>query len=134
VLYSFASAHPWLMEHSWAGAPALLYIAGLFQFTPLKYRCLDKCRSPLSFVISHWQGRNDRWHAFRLGVDHGVFCVGCCWALMLLMFIASVGSLAWMMILGVVMGVEKNAVWGRRMSAPLGVVLLLSGTALLIAR
>ena len=127
-----ANANPELMRYSWAGAPVLLFLAGLFQFTSLKYRCLDKCRSPLSFVIGHWQGQHERRQALRLGVDHGIFCVGCCWALMLLMFIVSTGSLVWMMILAVVMGVEKNFSWGRRLSAPLGIALLASGTALLI--
>ncbi|MBD0326870.1 MAG: DUF2182 domain-containing protein [Pyrinomonadaceae bacterium] len=129
VLQWLASGSPWLTEHAWAVAPALLLLAGLFQFTSLKYRCLDKCRSPLSFVIGHWQGRHDRRQAFRLGVDHGVFCVGCCWALMLLMFVVGVGSLVWMMILALAMGVEKNVAWGRRLSAPLGVALLVSGAA-----
>ena len=129
VLQLLAGGSQWLTEHAWAVAPALLLLAGLFQFTPLKYRCLDKCRSPLSFVIEHWQGRHDRWQAFRLGVDHGVFCVGCCWALMLLMFVVGVGSLVWMMILALVMGIEKNVAWGRRLSAPLGVALLVSGAA-----
>ena len=129
VLRWLASGSLWLAENAWAVAPALLLLAGLFQFTPLKYRCLDKCRSPLSFVIEHWQGRHDRRQAFRLGVDHGAFCVGCCWALMLLMFVVGVGSLVWMMILALVMGVEKNVAWGRRLSAPLGVALLVSGAA-----
>ena len=129
VLQWIASGSVWLTEHAWAVAPALLLLAGLFQFTSLKYRCLDKCRSPLSFVIEHWQGRHDRRQAFRLGFDHGVFCVGCCWALMLLMFAVGVGSLVWMMILAVVMGIEKNVAWGRRLSAPLGVALFVSGTA-----
>jgi len=129
VLLQWLARSPWLIEHSWAIAPTLLILAGLFQFTPLKYRCLDKCRSPLSFVIGHWQGRHERWQALRLGVDHGVFCVGCCWALMLLMFVVGVGSLVWMMILAIVMGIEKNATWGRRLSAPLGVALLASGAA-----
>ena len=132
VLQWFAGVSPWLMQHSWAGASGLLFLAGLFQFTPLKYRCLDKCRSPLSFVIGHWQGRHDRWQAFRLGIDHGIFCVGCCWALMLLMFIVGVGSLVWMIILAAVMGIEKNVPWGRQLSVPLGIALLVSGIALLI--
>lgn len=132
VLQWLASASPWVVEHSWAGAPVLLFLAGLFQFSSLKYICLDKCRSPLSFVIGHWQGRHDRWQALRLGVDHGIFCVGCCWALMLLMFIMGVGSLVWMMILAVVMGIEKNFPWGRRLSSPLGIALLASGAALLV--
>ena len=132
VLQWLASSSAWLMAHSWVVAPVLLLLAGLFQFTPLKYRCLDKCRSPLSFVIGHWQGRHDRWQAFRLGVDHGVFCVGCCWALMLLMFFFGVGSLIWMMILALVMGIEKNARWGRRLSTPLGILLLVSGVVYVV--
>jgi predicted metal-binding membrane protein len=129
-----ASGSVWLTEHQWILVPALLFLAGAFQFTSLKYRCLDKCRSPLSFVMEHWRGRNDRWHALRLGVDHGIFCVGCCWALMLLMFIVGVGSLVWMMVLAVVMGVEKNVSWGRRLSAPLGVALLVSGAVYLVVQ
>ncbi len=115
----------WLQPYAWAGTPALLLLAGGFQFSSLKYRCLDKCRSPLTFVLEHWQGRRHRWQAFRLGVDHGLFCVGCCWALMLLMFVVGVGSsVAWMFVLAVVMGIEKNVSWGRRMSAPVGIVLI----------
>jgi predicted metal-binding membrane protein len=122
----------WLQPYAWAGAPSLLLLAGAFQFSSLKYRCLEKCRSPLTFVLEHWQGRQQRWQAFRLGVDHGVFCVGCCWALMLLMFVVGVGSsVAWMFVLAVVMGVEKNVSWGRRMSAPVGVILISWGVVLL---
>ncbi len=132
LVHRLMSISPWLMAHAWAGTPALLMLAGAFQFSSLKYRCLDKCRSPLSFVLQHWRGGRQRWQAFRLGVDHGVFCVGCCWALMLLMFVVGVGSsLAWMFVLAVVMGVEKNVSWGRRMSAPVGVILIASGAALL---
>jgi predicted metal-binding membrane protein len=129
ALQQLAGTSSWLAEHTWVGSSALLLLAGLFQFTPLKYRCLDKCRSPLSFVLGHWQGRHERRQAFRLGIDHGLFCVGCCWALMLLMFVTGVASLLWMMVLAVVMGVEKNVSWGRRMSAPLGVALLVFGLA-----
>ena len=120
-----------LKENTWAGVPSLLILAGVFQFTSLKYRCLDKCRSPFSFVIEHWQGRRERWNALRLGVDNGIFCVGCCWALMLLMFIVGVGSLFWMFILAVIMGIEKNVSWGRRISTPLGIVLIGWGVVLL---
>ncbi len=106
------------------GSSAILLLAGVYQFTPLKHRCLDKCRSPLSFVLSHWQGRHERWQALRLGVDHGAFCVGCCWTLMLLMFVVGMTNVAWMLGLAIVMAVEKNVSWGRRLSAPLGVILL----------
>jgi predicted metal-binding membrane protein len=116
-----------------AVAPALLLVAGLFQFSALKYRCLEKCRSPLSVVLSYWQGRRQRWQAFRLGWASGVFCVGCCWALMLLMLVTSVGHLAWMIALGLVMAVEKNVRWGRRLSAPVGVVLIACAGVLFFA-
>ena len=112
----------------WFAATALLAVAGLFQFSKLKYACLDKCSSPLSFLISHWRGGSETAQALRLGAVHGLFCVGCCWSLMALMFVVGVGSLAGMLALGVVMAVEKNFAWGRRLSAPLG-WLLLAGAA-----
>jgi predicted metal-binding membrane protein len=81
--------------------------------------------------MEHWRGPAPRWRAFRLGAAHGLFCVGCCWALMLLMFAFGMGNLGWMLVLAAVMAVEKNVRWGRRISAPLGVVLL--GWAALVA-
>lgn len=120
----------WLEANAWMLGAATIALAGLYQFTPLKYQCLDKCRSPLSFVMEHWQGSHEQAQAFRLGVHHGVFCIGCCWSLMLLMFAVGVGNLGWMLALGTVMAVEKNMPWGRRLSAPLGVALLGWGLAL----
>ena len=105
----------------------LFVLAGAFQFSRLKYQCLDKCRTPLSFVMSHWHGTAPRHEAFRLGLAHGAFCVGCCWALMLLMFAVSVASLLWMLVLAILMAIEKNVSWGRRFAAPLGVVLISVG-------
>ncbi len=103
---------------------AIIGIAGAFQFSRLKYQCLDKCRTPLSFVIEHWRGRAQARQAFLLGAHHGLFCVGCCWALMLLMFAVGSGNLGWMLALAAVMAIEKNLSWGRRLSKPLGVALL----------
>ncbi|MCA1644470.1 MAG: DUF2182 domain-containing protein [Chloroflexi bacterium] len=117
----------WLGKHAWLIGAATLAAAGVYQFSSLKYRCLEKCRSPLSFITEHWRGRGERGHAFRLGVHHGLFCVGCCWLLMLLMFAVGVGNLGCMLSLGALMALEKNVRWGRRISAPLGVVLLAAG-------
>ena len=129
-LKSITSSFAGFQNNLWLTAPLLLVLAGAFQFTSLKYRCLDKCRSPFSFVIEHWRGKSHKWNAFRLGVDNGIFCVGCCWALMLLMFIVGVGNLLWMLILAILMAVEKNVSWGRRISAPLGIILISSGALL----
>lgn len=123
----------WPSAAPWIGAAAILTIAGLFQFSSLKYACLEKCRSPLSFLISRWQGGNESLQALRLGASHGLFCVGCCWALMLLMFVVGAESLGGMLALGVVMALEKNFAWGRRLSAPAGVLLLVGAAVLLAA-
>jgi predicted metal-binding membrane protein len=123
---------PYLQSNaSLLGAGALI-LAGLFQFSSLKYKCLDKCRSPYSFVTAHWTGRNERLQSFWLGAHHGIFCVGCCWALMLLMFPLGAANIAWMLVLGALMAIEKNVSWGRRFAKPLGVVLLVIGAVLLV--
>jgi predicted metal-binding membrane protein len=122
----------WLEENAWLLGASALILAGIYQFTPLKHLCLEKCRSPLSFITEHWQGRHETRQAFFLGVHHGAFCVGCCWSLMLLMFAIGTGSLGWMLVLGAVMAAEKNLPWGEQMSRPLGLVLLIGGVAILI--
>jgi predicted metal-binding membrane protein len=122
----------WLEENAWLLGAGALLLAGLYQFTPLKHLCLEKCRSPLSFITAHWQGQHEMRQAFTLGVHHGLFCVGCCWSLMLLMFAVGAGSLGWMLVLGAVMAAEKNLPWGDQMSRPLGLALLIGGVAILI--
>jgi len=120
---------PWLALNGWVVGATVIALAGAFQFSSLKYRCLDKCRTPLSFVIQHWRGRAPRRDALWLGAHHGIFCVGCCWALMMLMFVVGTGSVGWMLALGAVMAIEKNMPWGRHLSAPLGVALLMWSAA-----
>jgi predicted metal-binding membrane protein len=123
VLHEVVERAAWLEANAWVIGAGTLLLAGAFQFSRLKYRCLDKCRAPLSFVTEYWRGSHERRNAFLLGIHHGVFCVGCCWALMLLMFGVGVGNIGWMLALGGVMAVEKNMPWGRHISRPLGVVL-----------
>jgi predicted metal-binding membrane protein len=115
----------WLQANTWLLGAGVLALAGIYQFTPLKYHCLDKCRSPFSFITEHWRGTRERSRSFLLGAHHSLFCVGCCWSLMLLMFlVGAAGALLWMLVLGAVMAVEKNLSWGRRIGIPLGVLLL----------
>ena len=112
---------------------ALLVTAGIYQFTPLKHYCLQKCRSPMSFIMGHWHGRNEATESFWLGAHHGLFCIGCCWSLMLLMFVAVSVHFVWMLVLGTVMAIEKNFSWGNRISGPLGLLLILAGVLLRVA-
>jgi len=127
VLLAGVAALPALARRGeWIGAGVVM-LAGAFQFSPLKHRCLEQCRTPMSFVMSRWRGRAPERDAFALGAHHGLFCVGCCWALMLLMFLVGAGSLGWMLVLAALMAVEKNLVWGRHLSAPLGLALLAWG-------
>jgi predicted metal-binding membrane protein len=114
----------WLRSHAWIVGAVTLFGAGIYQFSALKYRCLSQCRSPYAFIATHWRGRDARRESFALGVKHGLFCLGCCWSLMLVMFVVGVGSVGWMLVLGAVMAIEKNARWGRRVSAPLGAALI----------
>jgi predicted metal-binding membrane protein len=132
LLHEAVDQWRWIANHDWFIGASLFGVAGLYQFTPLKYYCLDKCRSPMSFLTTHWRGRHDRYHAFQLGLRHGLFCLGCCWSLMLLMFAIGMSNLGWMFVLGMVMAIEKNVPWGRRFSAPLGVLLLCCGLAIVL--
>jgi len=116
----------WLIANGWVIGAAVLATAGLYQFSALKYRCLDKCRAPLGFVIEHWRGARQKWQALLLGGKHGAFCVGCCWCLMLLMFLVGTANLGWMLALGAVMAAEKNLPAGRRLSGPIGAALILA--------
>jgi predicted metal-binding membrane protein len=104
---------------------ALLLAAGAYQLTPLKTRCLERCRSPYTFLVQHWRGRRPGRQALRLGVRHGLFCLGCGWTLMLLMFAVGGINLGWMLGLGAVMAAERASRWGRRLTRPLGAALIL---------
>lgn len=124
MLLAAARETSWFVANGWVVGTMVVGGAGLFQFSSLKYRCLDKCRTPYGFVVERWRGTAPARDALRIGFDHGVFCVGCCWALMLLMFVVGMGNVGWMLGLGSVMAAEKNLPWGKRLSAPLGIALI----------
>ena len=124
LVHETLARSPWLALNGWMLGAGAIALAGAFQFTSLKYKCLEKCRTPLGFITAHWSGMAQRRQSLLLGIHHGAFCVGCCWALMLLMFVVGTGSIGWMMLLGAAMAVEKNMPWGKKISAPLGVGLL----------
>jgi predicted metal-binding membrane protein len=126
AIHAAVDAWPWLAAHPQLIMGTTLGIAGLWQFSPLRDRCLDECRSPFGFVVNRWRGTSVRRESFAMGVAHGAFCVGCCWSLMLVMFGVGLGSLTAMIGLGALTAVEKNLPWGRRLTRPLGVALILA--------
>ncbi|MXZ90392.1 MAG: DUF2182 domain-containing protein [Chloroflexi bacterium] len=128
AVHRLVNALDWLTANAWAVSATVLLAAGVYQFTPWKYACLDRCRAPLGFITRRWTGRGSREiQSLRVGLDHGAWCVGCCWSLMLVMFAVGLGSVLWMLALGVVMVIEKNLPGGRRLTTPVGIVLVVVG-------
>ncbi len=102
-------------------AAAVIAIAAIYQLTPLKDVCLAKCRSPLAFVVGSW--REGPLGAARMGIEHGAWCVGCCWGLMATLFAVGVMSITWTVVIAVLVALEKLLPWER--VANRGVALLL---------
>jgi predicted metal-binding membrane protein len=100
----------------------ILALAGIYQLTPLKQACLVRCRSPLGFLLARW--RDGLGGALAMGLRHGAFCLGCCWALMALLFVGGVMNLAWVAVLTVFVLAEKIVARGSWLSRASGVVLL----------
>lgn len=88
-------------------AVAFLVLAGLYQFTPLKHACLAQCQSPLGFLLTRW--RAGSWSGIHMGARYGAYCVGCCWALMGLLFVVGVMNLPWIAVLAIFVLMEKMA-------------------------
>lgn len=102
--------------------------AGVFQLTPLKDACLGQCRSPLGFFMTQWRAGSAG--AFAMGFKHGAFCVGCCWALMALLFVMGVMNLVWVAALSALVLVEKATPYGRAIARTSGVAMVIAGAAL----
>ncbi|MFI5316068.1 MAG: DUF2182 domain-containing protein [Myxococcota bacterium] len=111
------TASPWF-------AAAILLVAGLYQWSALKRACLARCRTPAAFIVERW--RPGALGALRLGAAHGVYCVGCCWALMLLLFAGGVMSFVWIAGLSLFVLLEKLAPWGERGERVSGAALVLA--------
>jgi predicted metal-binding membrane protein len=124
LVHSSVDSIGWLAARPHLVVAATLLVGGAFQFTSLKHRCLTACRTPTGFVYRHWHGGHADRDAVRIGVAYGVSCVGCCWALMLVLFGVGLGNVAWMFALGAVMALEKNTAIGPRVGAPVGVLLI----------
>lgn len=112
-----------LQNRAWAGA--LLVIAGAYQLTPMKRSCLESCRSPAAFIAQHW--RTGGLGALRMGLAHGLYCLGCCWALMLLLFVGGVMNLWVIAAITLFVLLEKVAPHGAQGGRLSGALLILLG-------
>jgi len=111
-------------------ASTVLVAAGLYQWTPLKDTCLRHCRSPTEFLIRHW--RPGSLGAVGTGVRHGIFCLGCCWMLMALLFVGGLMNLAWVGAIALFVLMEKTMPWGDRMGRFGGTLLVVCGVVNLV--
>ncbi|WFP77051.1 DUF2182 domain-containing protein [Mesorhizobium sp. WSM4906] len=109
---------------------ALLMAGGAYQLSPLKYLCLAKCRTPVGFILTSW--RDGQWGAVRMGVQHGLFCLGCCWLLFLALFPIGIMNLAAMAVVTLLIFAEKTLPSGERIAKVSGVALLLYGATVLV--
>src|SRR5206468_2143968 len=106
-------------------AGSVLILAGIYQWTPLKQACLRHCRSPLQFLMHHW--RDGAPGALFSGVRHGLFCLGCCWMLMALLFVGGIMNLAWIAGIALLVLIEKSLGWGQWVRRSTGAILIAWG-------
>jgi len=127
-LHSAALLSPMMVGTSPILGGALLVAAGVFQWTPLKHACLAHCRAPLDFLMSDW--REGTRGAFTMGLRHGTYCLGCCWFLMTLLFVAGVMNLLWVAAITLFVLIEKVVPAGAVVGRIAGAVLVVAGIVL----
>ena len=131
TLASLLIVSPMMTLTSPVVAAAVLFLAGIYQLTPLKSRCLRQCQSPLGFLMHHW--RSGMRGAFRMGIDHGVYCLGCCWALMVLLFVGGVMNLTVIVALTAFVIFEKIGPFGVNTARVSGGLLIAGSAWMLLA-
>jgi predicted metal-binding membrane protein len=119
----------WITNNMLSGS--FLMIAGIYQLSPLKNICLKHCRSPADYLYRHW--RRGRLGAARMGLEHGLYCVGCCWSLMALLFVGGVMNLVWIAGLAIFVLIEKLAQNGHWFGRASGLLMIIAGGYLLLA-
>ena len=124
-----ASGSEWIAMNWGRGGGALLVMAGVYQLTPLKSVCLRNCRSPLAFVMAKW--REGRTGAVRMGFIHGVYCMGCCWLLFVILIPLGVMNVAAMVLVAAVVFAEKALPWGRGLGIAAAAALVAYGAAVI---
>lgn len=125
-LEKLAAHSMWLMENAARIGGVVLLIAGLYQLSPLKRICLSKCRTPLQFILGSWH--DGYGGAFRMGLEHGAYCLGCCWLLFVILFPLGIMNIAVMALVTALIFAEKSLPIGRHISQLAGVALIIYGT------
>lgn len=120
----------WLMDQAARLGGLVLVLAGLYQLSPLKHACLAKCRSPLAFVLQSW--RDGYGGAFRMGLEHGLYCLGCCWLLFVILFPLGVMNIAAMALITILIFAEKSWSMGRQVAWLAAAALVAYGVLVLL--
>jgi predicted metal-binding membrane protein len=120
----------WLMDNAARFGGVLLIAAGLYQLSPLKDVCLSKCRSPVSFILHSW--RDGYWGSFRMGLEHGAYCLGCCWLLFVILFPLGMMKIAVLAGITALIFVEKSTKWGRQIASLAAVSLIVYGAVVIL--
>ena len=129
AIQSLPEVFPALRTYGLVIGGLTLIAAGVYQLTPLKYLCLSQCRSPMGFLLTSW--RDGALGAFRMGLHHGAYCLGCCWSLMAVLFVVGTMNLVWMGILSMVIFVEKIVPHGVEMGKATGLALIALGLVMM---
>ncbi len=119
----------WLMDNAARFGGGVLILAGFYQLSPLKHSCLSKCRTPMNFILSSW--REGYWGSFRMGLEHGLYCLGCCWFLFIILFPLGVMNVAAMAVITFLIFAEKSLALGQQIAKIAAIVLIVYGLLVL---
>jgi len=136
-----ATSLQWLLQHVYLLTPemritskifggSILILAGIFQFTPLKKTCLSYCRTPVDFIHRSW--KEGKTGAIRMGIENGIYCVGCCWVLMVLLFVSGIMNLLWVALIALFVLIEKISARIRWLSPVAGAALIIYGMIIIL--
>jgi predicted metal-binding membrane protein len=137
----FATILQWLLQRASLLNPEMIttskilggiifILAGVFQFTPLKNTCLNTCRSPMAFIHQYW--KNGKSGALRMGIQNGMYCLGCCWILMILLFVSGIMNILWIAVISLFVLVEKVLISVKIISSIAGIALIAYGIIVLL--
>lgn len=127
---ALADESMWVMDNAPRIGGGLLIAAGVYQLSPLKYVCLNKCRSPISFILHSW--RDGVAGSFRMGIEHGVYCLGCCWLLFLILFPLGMMNIAVLALITLLIFAEKSTPIGRQVALLAAVALIVYGAVVVL--